>query len=642
MTTLDNVLRAIDAIPHTNRKPYKDGFKFNNPFDSSSDSHSFCLFDIRNDGEGATYKYFAGNEIVNHGTLYDLAKRLGAKIEGAQRHKIASTKRKYDGLADYAKAHGLPSDALLKAGWSEDTKYNRPALRFVTQGGTRWRFLDNQDPRYLNEALPEEEKFLITWYGLKRAIYIANKENLDYIVLCNGEISTLAGQYYGVPTFARASGENKLPDGLLAELNGKWSGRVIIALDCDETGQSTSKEIQAQLSGNGVIVDLNLSDGGDVADFCMLNTSDSRDNLMRLVNKQNPTQELSGHHTDTHQDDRVRSNLGAMMRGEQPSNVMSFPHPITSLHQFGGFIRLCVGGKVTLIAGGTGTGKTQFLETMVESLVKLGSSGLWFGTEFNETEMEMRRIQRYTGRDGLPHITMEMIYDHLAYLSNKEKGMPDSKNWGVRLTSTQLDAYEDAKDFLNKAYGRIEYFGGKDSLDETFADMDIAIERMTRNNRKPMYVIFDYVQLLRVKSPDSSVNRYEYAFEMVKQFAERHNIHVFMTSQVNKASQAGNQKREKMGVGDAHFIRGDKANLFLILDRQFREVDGEFIETTAFYLQVVKSSLGGKPLGYDEPVVRIPMIMDYPHLQFIHGMKGDWRQHPAYEYLPDNIYYQGM
>ena len=47
MSTLDNVLNAIDAIPHTQRTRYKDGYKLNDPFNPQSDSHSFCIFDIR-------------------------------------------------------------------------------------------------------------------------------------------------------------------------------------------------------------------------------------------------------------------------------------------------------------------------------------------------------------------------------------------------------------------------------------------------------------------------------------------------------------------------------------------------------------------------------------------------------------------
>lgn len=635
MTTLENVLRAIDALPHTKRKPYKDGYKMNNPFDSSSDSHSFCLFDIRADGEGATYKYFASNGTESSGTLYDLAKKLNVEIVG-NRQIVQSSKRQYENIEDYAKSHGVSVEYLNQCLWTETTYQNRPALQFKTSGGLRYRFLDNGANKYTSES-----GYAICWYGLDDAIKRANENNYDYIVLCNGEISTLSAKFRNIPAFCKTSGESALPDNLLAELNQKWSGRIIIALDCDDTGRATSEKIQKQLNGNGVIVDLMLSDGGDLADFCLLNADDSLKNLIALVDKQNPKSELSGHYTDDNRSDKILQNVISELRGDVPIKQASFLFPIRELRKFGGFCELCETGKITLIAGGSGTGKTQFLETVNDILNRRGISGLWYGAEWRADEMLWRRIQRWsTHLKSLSDITYDDIRKHRLYLKNQQLGITDDENDGTPLNKNQWLSFQKTIDFLKTFSGTTEYFSDSQSLQSIFDNMMIAIERERRNNRDILYVIFDYVQLLKASSPDSSLNRYEYAFELVKSFASEANVHVFMTSQVNKTSQADIAAGKHLNMESAHFVRGDKANLFLTLNRQYYQYGDSYIETPAFYLNVAKASLGGRPDDYTEPVLRIPMIMNPKELQF-HTLK-DWREiniHP-FNRIKDSLWYQ--
>jgi len=636
-TTLDNVLRAIDAIPHTKRKPYKDGYKFNNPFDSSSDSHSFCLFDIRADGEGATYKYFAGNESVDSGTLYDLAKRLNVPIAD-NRQQVNPSKRQYSDIADYAQSHGVTVEYLNKCLWTETVYQNRPAIQFKTSGGNRYRFLDTGANKYTSDT-----GYIICWYGLDDAIKKANELNYDFIVLCNGEISTVSAKYNRIPAFCKTSGESALPENLLDELNRKWSGRVIIALDCDDTGRSSADKINNQLNGNGVIVDLMLSDGGDLADFCLLNTDDSFKNLLALVDKQHPKPELSGHLTDNHRSDKVLNDVIAELRGEKHIKQAGFLFPIRELRQFGGFCELCETGKVTLVAGGSGTGKTQFLETINDILNRRGVSGLWFGSEWRADEMLWRRIQRWsTHLKSLTSISYDDIRKHRLYLKNMQNGVHDDENDGTPLNQSQWLSFQKVIDFLNTFTGSTEYFEDRGSLPDIFEQMKIAIERERRNNREILYVIFDYVQLLKAASPDSSLTRYEYAFELVKHFASEANVHIFMTSQVNKISQSNLSSGKSLNMESAHYVRGDKANLFLTLNRQYYKLDDEYIETNAFYLNVAKSSLGGRPDGYTEPYLRIPMVMNPQELMFV--TSNDWREinSKPFSLLPDSHFYTGQ
>ena len=633
MSTLENVLNAIDALPHTKRTRYKDGYKMNDPFNPSSDSQSFCIFDIRPDGEGATYKYFAGGEA---GTLYDLAQKLGVKIAADTRAQAINTKKHYvNGLEDYAQAHGVSADYLTQCHWVETTHHGRPALQFKTAGGLRYRFLDGNAPYYISE-----KGYQICWYGLDDAINKANQANQDYILMCNGEISTLAGKFHNVPTFCKTSGESAIPQDLLNELNNKWKGKIVIALDCDDAGRKASKAIQSQLQDNGLALDLMLTDGGDLADFCRLHGDKTTNAIADLIQKQYPKPTTTGHDTNAHRSDAVFADVIQELEGHKPVETVSFLFPIKELRKFGGFAELCETGKVTLIAGGSGTGKTQFLETINDKLNHQGLNGFWFGAEWQAQEMIWRRIQRWSKRLDKTAVTYDDIRRHRLYLHDQQNGIYDSE--GAPLSQAQLQAVKDVQYFFShETVGTTEYFEDNENLSDVFYNMRIAIERERRNNRSISFVIFDYVQLLKASSPDSSVNRYEYAFELVKSFAIDCNVHVFMTSQVNKQNQSDISAGVSLGMESAHYVRGDKANLFLTLNRQYYKQGDDHIETNAFYLVIAKASLGGRPEGYNEPQLRIPMIMIPSQLTF--NTVTDWRQinEEPFNRLVDNFYYTG-
>ncbi|MEQ9033133.1 MAG: hypothetical protein RLP44_30730, partial [Aggregatilineales bacterium] len=190
---------------------------------------------------------------------------------------IASTKRAYRDLQDYASAHGIPAEALTQSGWTLTHYQNRPALRFATQTGARYRFLDGRKPVYINPR-----GYQRCWYLLKAAAGRA-KSSGQALILCNGEASTIAGQAHGLAATAITGGEKqRLPENLLMQLiqtypptnEHKNAHKILVALDCDTAGRTAAAGITTQLREAGYAVDaldLGLDDGGDLADFCKLN-----------------------------------------------------------------------------------------------------------------------------------------------------------------------------------------------------------------------------------------------------------------------------------------------------------------------------------------------------------------------------------
>jgi replicative DNA helicase len=252
----------------------------NSPLRAGSNSGAFCVT-FEGDEKGA---YIDHAREEDKGSLYDLCARLGIETPKGERTEVADTKRAYRDLADYAAAHGLTADILKQAGWSEaEMIQGRPALAFKTATGTRYRFIDGQHDRD-NPPYKSPLKYQACWYGLKRALAMI-AGNWQPLVLCNGEISTLAAQHYGIPACAVTGGEKILPEALVAELKTAYpAGAVMLAYDCDAKGRSVAEKVKVQLENNYdvTVLDLGLGDKGDLADFCMLHTEDALSALMDL------------------------------------------------------------------------------------------------------------------------------------------------------------------------------------------------------------------------------------------------------------------------------------------------------------------------------------------------------------------------
>jgi hypothetical protein len=266
-TTADKILARchlkFEKTVGSDQKQYRG----NSPFRADSDSKGFTLIVSACGEKGAYIDHARDNE---RGSLYDLAKRLDVEPTP---HEVGTSKRPYKDMTDYAKQHGVDIDVLSKAGWTEGVYQGRTCLIIPTATGQRYRFLDGDKPSYKSQL-----DYTRCWFGLDRAIAM----HASALVICNGEASTLVGQHYGVPAFAMTGGESRLPDNLLNELKRKWQGALYIALDCDKAGREAAARIQEQLPA-AQIIDLNLSSGGDLADFCKLYTTDSFTELQRRV-----------------------------------------------------------------------------------------------------------------------------------------------------------------------------------------------------------------------------------------------------------------------------------------------------------------------------------------------------------------------
>lgn len=175
-------------------------------------------------------------------------------------------------LITYAAKQGAPVEAFVAAGWSPRVvnHQGRPALQFATASGPRWRFIDGRKPKYTSPR-----GYARCWYGLARAVELAQHQGAP-LVICNGEAGTVAAQWHGVPAACITGGETgTIPAALLVELQQAYSGPLLVAYDCDDTGRAAGPALAAELRTAGytaTALDLGGRDKFDLADFCQLHT----------------------------------------------------------------------------------------------------------------------------------------------------------------------------------------------------------------------------------------------------------------------------------------------------------------------------------------------------------------------------------
>lgn len=567
MNTADKVLDALGS--HKLKRSGDNEYRANRPWSIGSDSQGLSL---KIDGpEHGTWHDFVDD---TSGSLYELAARLG--IDTPKRGEVQSTKRVYRDIADYAAAHGVGVEVLTSAGWHQTTHINRPAIAIPTRNGTRYRFLDDGKPTYINP-----KGYSACWYGLQRAIETARLLDMP-LVLCNGEASTVVAQHYGLPAFAQTSGEKRLPDALTSELRGLWQGQVWIALDCDNTGVKAANAIADQLS-DSVVVDLQLGDGGDLADFCMLHTDQVKSALFKLAGVAQDQQRASKG-VDARD---VMDVLISRIEIDTAPKGLPVVFPFPGFHKLQGIARVLMPGKITGLIAPSGAGKTSFLETFADELNKRGYSGFWCGPEWTPEEYGRRRIQRYGG----PDLTVQAMYE--LWKAERRDGVPDNLRHGVSLSTNQEIELVKIANHVKQWPGTMYYFDQRTSLEAMLDDMQDRLEDLRGNGDKVPFVVFDYAQLMRSEKQDDATNRYEMAVETIKAWTQRMHVHSVIASQVRKTDSSRVRTGEsKLDSDSALFLRDDKFNLFMSLNPEYEDYDGESKFTGYATMNVTKNSAG--------------------------------------------------
>lgn len=578
-----------------------------NPLRAGSNSKGFVLT-IHNNGMYGCY--------IDHGpsgesgSLWDLAQELGISYQ-FERKGATKTKVAYQGLADYAKAHGLEAADLEAAKWQECVHFDRPALRYPTASGNRIRYIDGDEEKtkYTNE----HNGYKACWYGLKPALKLLNEGMALNLVLCNGEISTLSGHKQGMAAMCVTGGEKgNLPENLLAELKAVYpGGDLILALDCDYAGINSTFGLIDQLEAAGIstrYADLGFDKGGDLADFCRLFGKKSEEELQVRAT---PGKMVIKEASPIISFEDASEKVGQQLRGEIPVK-QPIPLPFKNLRQFGGMGRLWFPGRAGIIGADTGTGKTIFLETWIDYLRILGIHCAVWSPEWIAEEQVYRSIHRAGGP------SMAAMMEHEAYEQAIKEGLPENKIFCEPLHPDVVDKAETLRLKVTNRPGKLTIVKGRRNSAENVIDGFEKAIKEGENNGEPISVCFiDYMQRMRPDTKDfrndsMAINE---SFSMFCDLLTRFQVTGGATSQVVKndgknALGGGNS----LGMHSMQYLRTDEANFVLCLTRQINAM-GNY--TNLADADITKNNLGrlgktklefvpGRMLWQDAEIVPVP------------------------------------
>lgn len=616
---------AQKVLERCQLKKQADGrYRGSSPLRSGSDSNAFVL--KIDDGEHGTYTDHVSDE---SGSLYDLAKRLDIALPANNRVAVPNSKSAYADLLDYATRHYVAVEVFEKAGWEAIEHQGRAALRYPTANGNRIRFIGDKSDKDNYRA--EKTGYKACWYGLSKAPTMAYQGSLP-LVICNGESSTVVAQHFGIPAIATTAGEKAtkgLPDDLLAELQGKWSGQIYIALDCDDTGNKAAQVIQAQLK-NSIVIDLGLTDKGDLANFCGLHGDKAMLALKRIagLERKENEKEIADSHIEFLGTSALLGKFLSFVQGDKELFGRTIKMPFESMRRGGGFSEIITTKKVWLIGNVSGGGKTIWSETINDGFNRAGYNTMYIGDEWSAMEMTARMVQRNSNGNPISYM------DYLRYMEDE-----------IEFSDSDVDRVARIIRSIRTMPGQTYYMSTKEGfsgvifLENIMAAADIKIKALATLGIRIDVIILDYLSLYDTRSQAGN-NPEEYKVGLFKSYCKSLDVLGISTVQVNKQA----EDRVKAHGGyltqhDLHYVRADKGNLISTMNRIYQpkfealpvdsnepahwkphiDVNGNPVLTPNIALVTAKNSVG-KPFEYAF------FHFDWLRLRIIEGL------HPDYEY----------
>lgn len=279
--------------------------------------------------------------------------------------------------------------------------------------------------------------------------------------------------------------------------------------------------------------------------------------------------------------DRYKDRLSAETAPEIEPVVI----PFTVLHQFGGYARVIMPGKMIGLAGRTGGGKTTFVDSIVDMFRQNGVDALVYSPEWSSDESADRMGQRYGGP------TMEEMYLWQVWKAESAAGV--DAGTGIYLPSSKVNSGIAAADQVAHWPGEAFYIDrARISLNELLDGIEVAVKNLREKGRNVRLLVIDYAQMLKVSARDERARTLNDAISLIKDLCIDLKLVGLVVSQVNKQDSRDNSNGGKLlDENSAQFLRFDEFNLAMTLNMEFDEQQKPTGKGT---INVIKNSIGRK------------------------------------------------
>ena len=257
--------------------------------------------------------------------------------------------------------------------------------------------------------------------------------------------------------------------------------------------------------------------------------------------------------------------------------------PFKALHEFGGFCRIISPGVMIGVVGMSGGLKTSFVETITENWRQMDDNDvLWWGPEWSWEKMADRAVQRRGGAN------MTDVLLHEAYIHEKANSLKARD--GVALKQSVYDESVRLALEIEQWPGMNHYIENMEiEIDDLLAASAQRLKDVTEMGRNIRIAVWDYAQLLEMRSVRSEPERITTILGRLKAFCVENSVIGMTASQVTKTASADSKENQKLLTSEAgQFFRGDKFNLVLTLNPIY---EGKVL-TDEGYINVDKNSIG--------------------------------------------------
>ena len=242
--------------------------------------------------------------------------------------------------------------------------------------------------------------------------------------------------------------------------------------------------------------------------------------------------------------------------------------PYPEMWHFGGYAQCMTQRKMWGLIGGTGTGKTTFIERGIRFWLQNGEWIITDKAEWMPPESIMKDIQNLTNGE----ITYMDLLLHMHVLQREKQKLPVVLPMAKKLTSNKMERINQILQLVNTQYAGQTYVDneaqGVEYIEQRMEFVADYAATMRRKGFPIRIAVIDYIQALGIKM--FAKNEEEAKLRVIKDVASKQKLAVYLVAQVTKTAEARARETGRfLSSQDMNWARGDALNFLVSLNVEY-------------------------------------------------------------------------